>query len=81
MKDLLGYETDEVIGKTPFEFMHKDEAERVTRLFQNIIRSKESFQGMENTCIHRDGRHVTLETSGVPILDSDGNLQGQGEHC
>jgi PAS domain S-box-containing protein len=76
VKDLLGYETNEVIGKTPFEFMHKDEAERVTRLFQNIARSKEPFQGMENTCIHREGRHVTLETSGVPIIDSDGNLQG-----
>jgi two-component system cell cycle sensor histidine kinase/response regulator CckA len=76
VKDLLGYETDEVIGKAPFEFMHKDEAERVTRLFQNIVRSKEPFHGMVNTCIHRAGRHVTLETSGVPILDSDGNLRG-----
>jgi PAS domain S-box-containing protein len=76
VKDLLGYESDEVIGKTPFEFMLNDEAEHVTRLFQDIIRSKEPFQGIENTNIHREGRHVTLETSGVPILDSEGNLRG-----
>ena len=76
VKDLLGYETDEVIGKTPFELMHNNEAERVARLFQDIVRSKEPFQGMQNTCIHREGRHVTLETSGVPIFDTDGNLRG-----
>jgi signal transduction histidine kinase len=26
--------------------------------------------------LHKDGRHVVLETSGVPILDASGNLQG-----
>jgi PAS domain S-box-containing protein len=76
VKDLLGYESDEVIGKTPFEFILTDEAQRVTRIFQDIVRSKEPFQGLENTNIHREGRHVTLETSGVPILDTDGNLLG-----
>jgi PAS domain S-box-containing protein len=76
VKDLLGYESDEVIGKTPFEFILSDEAQRVTRIFQDIVRSKEPFQGLENTNIHREGRHVTLETSGVPILDTDGNLLG-----
>jgi len=76
VKDLLGYESDEVIGKTPFELMSDDEAQRVTRLFQDIVRSKEPFEGLENTCIHREGRPVTLETSGVPILDAEGNLRG-----
>jgi len=76
VKDLLGYEPDEVIGKTPFALMPADEAHRVNRLFQDIVRSQEPFQGLRNTCIHREGRPVTLETSGVPVFDTDGNLLG-----
>ena len=76
IKDLLGYEVEEVIGKTLFDFMPADEAERVGGLFRNIVDSREPFKGLENTNLHKNGRHVILETSGVPILDANGNLNG-----
>jgi PAS domain S-box-containing protein len=69
VKDLLGYEPDEVIGKTPFDFMTSEEAERITELFWSITESKKSFAGLENINIHKNGQHVILETSGVPIFD------------
>jgi len=76
IKDLLGYEPEEVIGKTLFDFMPADEAERVGGLFRDIVDSREPFKGLENTNLHKDGRHVVLEMSGVPIFDKAGNLIG-----
>jgi diguanylate cyclase (GGDEF)-like protein/PAS domain S-box-containing protein len=76
VKGLLGYEPEEVIGKTPFDLMPPDEAERVGRFFANIAESAEPFAGLENTNIHKDGREVVVETSGVPILDAAGELLG-----
>ena len=34
VRDILGYEPEEVLGKTPFDFMPPEEAERVFRYFQ-----------------------------------------------
>ncbi|MGB2987643.1 MAG: PhnD/SsuA/transferrin family substrate-binding protein [Phycisphaerae bacterium] len=76
VKDLLGYEPEEVIGKTAFDFMPADEAERAARFFKDRAESREPLAGLENTNLHRDGRHVVLETNGVPILDAGGNLLG-----
>ena len=76
VKDLLGYELEEVIGKTLFDLMPADEAERVGGLFRNIVDSREPFRDLENTNLHKDGRHVVLKTSGVPFFDTDGRLCG-----
>jgi len=76
VKDLLGYEPEEIIGKTPFDLMPPDEAERVAGLFKDIVESRQPFNGLENTNLHKDGRNVVLETSGVPIFDEGGNLLG-----
>jgi PAS domain S-box-containing protein len=76
VKDLLGYGPEEVVGKTPFDFMPVGEAERVEKLFKAIAESRGPFAGLQNTNLHKDGRHVELDTSGVPILDANGNLLG-----
>ena len=73
---LLGYVPEEVIGKTPFDLMPAEEAERLTDLFQAFIDSRKSFQALENTNLHKDGRRVVLETSGVPIFDDSGEFVG-----
>ncbi|MCJ7614931.1 MAG: PAS domain S-box protein [Desulfobacterales bacterium] len=74
--ELLGYEPEEIIGKTPFDFMPEDEAERLAGLFRDIVQSGKPFSRLENTNICKDGQHVVLETSGVPVLDAHGNVLG-----
>jgi PAS domain S-box-containing protein len=74
--DLLGYDPEEVIGKSPFDLMPGDEAERVGALFSEIADSRRPFAGIDNVSLHKDGRRITLETSGVPILDNKGRLSG-----
>jgi PAS domain S-box-containing protein len=74
VKTLLGYESEEVIGKKPFDFMPPDEAQRLAKLTETIIKSREAFAGLEHISLCKDGRRVVLETSGVPIFDGEGNL-------
>jgi len=74
VRDLLGYEPEDVVGKTPFDFMPADEAKRVAQLFKERMGARKPFLATENTNLHRDGHPVVLETSGVPILDCDGKL-------
>jgi PAS domain S-box-containing protein len=76
IREFLGYEQDEVIGRTPFSLMPPAEAERVKGVFEECISSLKPLVGLENTNTHKDGHPVVLETSGEPILDPGGNLAG-----
>ncbi|MBE9534391.1 MAG: PAS domain S-box protein [Proteobacteria bacterium] len=76
VNDLIGYEPDEVIGKTPFDFMPESEKKRVTNKFNRIVTMREPFWAMENTNRHKDGHLVVLETSGVPYFNENGTLLG-----
>lgn len=73
---LLGYRPDEILGKTPFDFMPPDEVIRVGEEFSRIVATKSSFKDLENIVIGKDGAsHITL-TNGTPILDGHGELLG-----
>ncbi len=74
--DLLGYKPEEIIGKSPFDFMPQEEVERIKSYFLDIIKSQKPFERLENINLHKDGRYITLETSGVPIIDNKGILLG-----
>ncbi len=74
--DILGYEPAEVIGKAPVDLMPLKEANRVARVFDTALTQKKPFAFMENTCLHKDGHKVVLETSGVPFFDANGNVCG-----
>jgi PAS domain S-box-containing protein len=74
--DIVGYQPEEVLGKTPFDLMPPEEAGRVRQIFQRSLSQKTPFNSLENSNLHKDGHSVVLETSGVPFYDADGNLQG-----
>jgi PAS domain S-box-containing protein len=74
--DLLGYQPEEVLGKTPFDLMPPGESRRVASIFDPIMTQDAPFRDLENTNQHKDGRLVVLETSGVPFFDTDGKFRG-----
>ena len=74
--EFLGVPPEEVIGKTPFDFMPPDEAKRVGEQFAAIVERRAPFGGLLNRNIRPDGTEVILETSGVPLFDHDGNFRG-----
>ena len=76
VKELLGYEPEEVLGKTPFELMPPDEAKRVAAIFRPIQSRHRPFRSLENINRRKDGRLVVLETGGVPLFDNEGRFYG-----
>lgn len=74
--EILGYRPEEVIGRTPFDFMPPEEAARLRRLFNELARRRVPFARLENVNLHKDGHAVVLETSGVPVIDEQGHLCG-----
>ncbi len=76
MHELLGYQPEEVLGKTPFELMPPADAARLSAIFAEISANKRSFHNLENTNRHKNGQLVILEASGVPILSESGELLG-----
>jgi PAS domain S-box-containing protein len=76
VRDILGYAPEDLLGKTPFDIMPADEAKRVAEIFAPITGRMEPFVLLDNVNLHKDGHRVVLETSGVPIFDSQGRFRG-----
>ncbi len=79
---LLGYRPDEVVGRTLFDFMPSAEAEGQGEQFARLAADQRPIVAQVNTCLHRDGRRLVVETSGVPFFDENGKLLGyRGVDC
>ena len=74
--DLLGYQPEEVLGRTPFDFMPEPEAARIRAGIEELLLDPRPFQALENVNLHKDGSLRTLETSGVPFFDARGRFAG-----
>jgi len=76
VEPMLGYKPDEVIGKTAFDLMPPDEAQRIRKIFKRLIKKGVSVTALENVNLHKDGRRIILETSGVPVFDDSRQVEG-----
>lgn len=73
---MLGYKKNEVVGKSFVDFLDTKSKKDVLSFFRNIAKSKKPFRNLENVAIHKNGRKVFLETSGIPIYDINGVFIG-----
>lgn len=76
IRNLLGYEPEELIGVNAFDLMDADEVQRVRRHFDPIAKKYLPFKNLENVNIHKDGYKVVIESSGTPIFDKAGRFRG-----
>jgi PAS domain S-box-containing protein len=74
--DLLGYTPKEVLGKTFLELLAPDEAERVGELLSPILETQKPYVYVGKNSLHKCGKLVVLESSGVPIFDHRGDFLG-----
>ena len=74
--DILGYTSEEMLGKTPFGFMAEDEAVRIRGFFAEAIANKKHIVDLENWNISKGGSEVCLLTNGAPFFDEEGKLIG-----
>jgi PAS domain S-box-containing protein len=75
-RDIFGCAQEDIIGKTPFDFMSPEEMARVKTIFSEIVSNKAPIKDLENWNIRKDGKRFCLLTNGVPILDENGILRG-----
>ncbi len=73
--ETLGYKPEEAMGRTLFDFMTLQEAQRLTRTIKAAIDSQKPFRFIQ-AALHKNGSTVFLETSGVPFYGRDGRLVG-----
>jgi two-component system, cell cycle sensor histidine kinase and response regulator CckA len=76
VREILGYAPAEVIGRSPSDLMPEEEAGRVEAIFSEIAAHRRPFSLLENVNLHRDGRRIVMETSGVPVFGSEGEFMG-----
>lgn len=76
VEDILGYKSEEIIGKSPYSLMPPEEASRMAFFYKELLKTGKPIVALENICLHKDGRCIVLETSGIPVLDNAGNICG-----
>ena len=76
IESILGYKSHELLGNTPFDIMPKDEALKISKFIENIVKTSKPIIQLTNKNIHKDGHIVYLETSGNPILDEHNQVVG-----
>ncbi|MEN8126619.1 MAG: PAS domain S-box protein [Planctomycetota bacterium] len=76
VKQMLGYEPAEVLGKRPKDLMDAEDAEHIWPIFAECVKKKQPFIHLQNVNLHKDGRRVILEANGIPIFDHKGSFTG-----
>jgi len=71
-KNFLGYDEEELLGKSPLDFMHPKERERVQEAIGDIIEKRLPIKDLENWHVSKDGMKVCVQTNGNPFFDKDG---------
>jgi PAS domain S-box-containing protein len=81
VRDILGYEPREVLGKTISDLVPMKDVSRVTKTFSAAMSARQPLKLVQMSNLRKDGRLVTLETTAVPIVDGQGRFSGyQGIH-
>jgi len=76
VQEILGYSPAEIIGRHFYDFFLEEERAPLKTESLKIIQNREPFIALRNRNMHKDGRVVILETTGFPILGSEGEFLG-----
>ncbi len=77
VRRILGYAPQEIVGEEHFyDLFHPDDREEMKQQAFEVFARKEPFRELMNRNVDKDGKPVWLSTSGVPVVDKQGNLRG-----
>ncbi|MBN1764520.1 MAG: response regulator [Sedimentisphaerales bacterium] len=75
IKNFLGYDASDVIGKTLYDFMTKEEAEKISDTFNSIFDQNERMVDIENWVVRKDNSLACVLKNGFPIIQK-GEFKG-----
>lgn len=76
VKSVLGYDPQELVGKSGYDLMPPEEAKKISAQFDAFVEKELPFNGLINVNLHKDGRRIVLESNGVPYYDEQGKFCG-----
>ena len=77
LENTLGFKPEEIIGKKHFyDFFHPEDKEELKKGALQAFKQKQPFYEFINRNVNKNGETIWLSTSGVPMLDREGNLIG-----
>jgi len=76
VKDILGYEQEEMIGRSAFDFMHPDDIQTTKTSHTEVINEGRDFWEYENRWQTKNGSTRTLAWNVLPHSDSLGRIVG-----
>lgn len=68
--NILGYKSEDIIGKTPLEPLHPEDIKAATKILRNGFKFGEGSSEMRVK--HKDGHYIWLENRGKTFTDLDG---------
>jgi diguanylate cyclase (GGDEF)-like protein/PAS domain S-box-containing protein len=68
LRNLLGYDPADTIGKNVFELLHRDDVDVVRVAFRRIVEARQASEPVELRFRHRDGAWRTFEALGTNCL-------------
>ena len=74
VKNILGYDADEIIGTSMFDFVADKDRERFEAFHKKNLELPKAFSGWRLTLNHKDGHLVTVEVNGAPVFDKEGHV-------
>ena len=75
VRDILGYEPEELIGKSSLSLMLQDDSARKMEALRTCTVDT-TIDCEVNSFVHKDGRTVILESSGMAFANNKGELAG-----
>ncbi len=72
----LGYQPEELIGKTPLDIVPVHEKERLAPIMNTVAAEKKPFVPFTFKVFHKNGSEILVEGNARAFLDEDGNLLG-----
>lgn len=76
VKDILGYELDELIGSEVLNLLHPDDRAPLLAALPEMVRERADWTGVVRRWLHRNGEWRYVESNGTPILDENGAVVG-----
>ena len=76
VEKILGYKAEEVLEKHFYDLFHPEDREELKKEAFEVFAKKQPFREYLNRNVHKNGKTIWLLTSGVPILDENGNFLG-----
>ena len=73
VKEILGYEPEEILGRYYFDLFTPVERKRITEAAYSAD-SLTRFVRLLNRYQHKDGHEVITESTGIPLRDAGGNI-------